>query len=87
MQTRILPVLQMRKFLHRNSGRSLTNLKQLLEISSLHYIDIIGGAGGTGRGVETGERSEDFCNSTANCSALKAEELGKPGQSAIGVLD
>jgi len=35
----------MRKFLHRNSGRSLTrsNLKQLLEISSLRYIELIWG--------------------------------------------
>lgn len=31
--------------------------------------------------------SEDSCNSTPNTSALKADELGKPGQSAIGVLD
>lgn len=76
MQISILPVLQMRKFLHRNSGRSLTgtNLKQLLEISSPHYVDLIWGGWSWGGGG-----SEESCNSASNTSALKAEELGKPG--------
>lgn len=48
-------------------------------MSSLYYIELIGGGAKEGREVS--------CNSTANTSALKAEELGKPEQSAIGVLD
>lgn len=61
MQTNILSMLQMRKFLHRNNGRSLTetNLKQLLEISAAHDIDLFFFGGGGGR-VGVGAGSEDL---------------------------